>query len=158
MRSKSKVRGRLKIDIPLQSKMRPLFFTHRLNLFTADTAGSSYDIVKLGVAEDGRVELSFTFSFPYMVELIPNDTFTSMREFEHRLGHLLPPTYTYKPPGSSLGPLYLRVEYFLEAEICTKQDWSPDATLRQVFFIDFRNQLFRLWTQATFLTMYATKL
>jgi hypothetical protein len=116
---------------PATVKDETLFFTYTLNLFTGDTAGPSYDIVKLGVAEDGKVELPFTFTFPYTVELRPKHTFTSMREFEHRLGHLLPPTYTYEPPGYSLGTVYLRVEYFLEVELCTENNWSPDETMRQ---------------------------
>jgi hypothetical protein len=112
-------------------KEETLFFTHTLELFSGDTAGPSYDIIKLGIAEDGNVELPFTFTFPYTVELRPKNTFTPMREFEHRLGHLLPPTYTYEPPGSSLGTVDLRVEYFLEAQLCTKQKWSPETTMRQ---------------------------
>jgi hypothetical protein len=116
---------------PATVKDETPFFTYTLNLFTGDTAGPSYDIVKLGVAEDGKVELPFIFTFPYKVELRPKHTFTSMREFEHRLGHLLPPTYTYQPPGHSLGTVYLKVEYFLEAEMFTESKWAPDLTMRQ---------------------------
>lgn len=113
-------RGRTKCSITMTSgngtttyKEKPDFFSYTLELFSAETQDESYDILKLGITEDNRVELPFYFQWPEKIELSPGKKWTKSRWFEHEKGGPLPPSYKYTTfRGNNQS-----VEYLLEAKL-----------------------------------------
>jgi hypothetical protein len=77
-------------------------FSLEQGLFTSSGAGENYDILRQGTAADGRVELTFQFTFPHVAVETPlagrswhysKDSYGHPR-FQHSPGFPLPPSCT----------------------------------------------------------------
>lgn len=104
------------------------FFRLERELFTSSGTGESYDILRQGTAEDGKVELPFEFTFPHIAVQTPpaerkwhhsKDSYGHPR-FQHSPGFPLPPTCTtLMNAETAVSP---GIIYYLEAR--------ADSTLR----------------------------
>lgn len=103
---------------------KPKFFEFSEDLFVSTGAGENFDILRQGTASDGKVELPFSFTFPYQATLpppsdrtwwYPRDNYNHPR-FQHSPGFLLPPSCS--PVTSAInGLLAPKVVYHLEARV-----------------------------------------
>lgn len=78
------------------------FFRLEQELFTSSGTGENYDILRQGTSDDGKVELTFQFTFPHAAVQAPpagcrwhysKDSYGHPR-FQHSPGFLLPPSCT----------------------------------------------------------------
>jgi hypothetical protein len=115
------------------------FFRLEQELFTSSGTGETYDILRQGTAEDGKVELSFQFTFPHVAIQTPpadrrwhysKDSFGHPR-FQHSPGFPLPPSCTTLmnadlavPPGISY---YLEARADLSLRIRQEVKFMPPA-------------------------------
>ncbi|KAF2865651.1 hypothetical protein BDV95DRAFT_612524 [Massariosphaeria phaeospora] len=102
-------------------------FCHTVELFSAPER--SYDIVTLGIAQDGKVQIPFTFEFPSTVELEPKGRTPERAGFECQPGYPLPPSYTFY---RMLNYETQRVEYYLEAAAFTSSKFDAEIQTRQM--------------------------
>ncbi|CAO2651551.1 Nn.00g041210.m01.CDS01 [Neocucurbitaria sp. VM-36] len=117
------------------SGIKPEFFEYSRDLFVSTGAGENFDILRRGTADDGRVELPFSFMFPHTVRLAPpsdrtwwysKDPYNHPR-FQHSPGFPLPPSCAQLTSGS--GPLAPKIMYYLEARMESPE--SANTTVRQ---------------------------
>ncbi|KAF1847497.1 uncharacterized protein K460DRAFT_332545 [Cucurbitaria berberidis CBS 394.84] len=117
--------------------IKPEFFEFSRELFVSTGAGENFDILRRGTADDGKVELPFSFTFPQNVRLAPppnrnwwysKDSYNHPR-FQHSPGFRLPPSCTSLT--SVNGPLSPKIMYYLEAYMETILPDSPHTRVRQ---------------------------
>lgn len=104
------------------------FFRLEQELFTSSGTGENYDILRQGTADDGKVELTFQFTFPHVAVQTPpagrqwhysKDSYGHPR-FQHSPGFPLPPSCTTLMNAEmAVAP---GVSYYLEAR--------ADSTIR----------------------------
>ncbi|PSN74088.1 hypothetical protein BS50DRAFT_7539 [Corynespora cassiicola Philippines] len=100
-------------------------FKYDLDLFTS-AGESGYDIVNMGIAADGRVELPFAFKFPHAVEIVPPKEYLPNPGFEHQVGHRLPPSYHFSGPHG----YRVETEYWLEAFVYGFSKADPEQKVK----------------------------
>ena len=105
------------------------------DLFVSTGAGENFDILRRGTADDGKVELPFSFIFPQTVSLAPpsdriwwysKDPYNHPR-FQHSPGFHFPPSSS--PPFN--GPLAPKIVYYLEAYAETTMPDTLHMTVHQ---------------------------
>lgn len=102
---------------------KAVFFEYSQNLFTSAGQHGNLDILRIGTAKDGKVELPFQFTFPSTVQLPPpedriwvysEDSYDHPR-FQHSPGFSLPPTL--QPDIEDDTPSAPRITYSVEANM-----------------------------------------
>ncbi|PSN60245.1 hypothetical protein BS50DRAFT_212645 [Corynespora cassiicola Philippines] len=139
-------KGRCKVSIRVWDgtttgkvhKERVELFKKTLQLFTRSQTKSGYGIVEGGVGSDNKVRLPFQFTFPTVVENQPKWQFSPREDFEHKSGHVLPPSFRYNANTSIWDLEEQLVEYSLEAELYASDESVPDNTSR--LCLQFRPQ------------------
>jgi hypothetical protein len=116
----------------------PKLFHYNQDLFVSSGVHESFEILRRGTANDGKVELPFEFTFPHTVCLAPptnrswkysKDSFDHPR-FQHSPGFLLPPSCTAM--ASARGPIAPKITYILEAHLDSVNHFeSPRIQVRQ---------------------------
>ncbi|KAJ4363557.1 hypothetical protein N0V83_009853 [Neocucurbitaria cava] len=113
---------------------KPELFEYSRELFASTGNREHLDILRRATADDGKVELPFSFTFPHTVRLAPpsdrnwwysKDPFNHPR-FQHSPGFPLPPSCSQLTAGK--GPLAPKVMYYLEARMDLPE--SPNTTVR----------------------------
>jgi hypothetical protein len=101
-------------------------FSYEQVLFNSSNLEESYDIVRRGIGDNGKVQLPFEFRFPEKVQMPPTNGHKPRPGFEHEPGHPLPTSFEY-----SVGQNVYSTEYYLEALVYKSVVWSPDETIIQ---------------------------
>lgn len=113
--------------------VRPEFFEYSRILFESSGPSESYDILRRGTADDGKVELPFEFTFPQKVRLPPpsdrtwwysQDIYNHPR-FQHSQGYILPPSCELAD-----GPTAPKITYRLEAHMAATAAHSAHVKVR----------------------------
>lgn len=114
-------------------------FEYTQRLFTSSGIGENFEILRRGTAEDGKVELPFSFTFPHTATLDPpehrgwvysQDTVNHPR-FQHSPGFALPQTCTIPTE-----PVPSKIFYCLDAHMdCSMPDTNHFVSRVEVQFM-----------------------